>query len=127
MSLADSCREACPEVELYVVLGPYPVDLIRMSDSIPIDEAKNIMMKGMDLARSLVEEGRVIAIGEIGRPHFQVDDEIMQISNEIMQYGMECAKDAGCPVVLHTESSTPEQWQELAEMADSAGLPVRKW
>jgi TatD-related deoxyribonuclease len=84
------------------------------------------MMKGMELSKSLVDEGKTIAIGEIGRPHFPVSDEIMQCSNEILRYGMELAKDAGCPVVLHTESATVDVWKELAEMADSIGLPREK-
>jgi TatD-related deoxyribonuclease len=126
LSLADECRKACPELKVYVVLGPYPVDLLRMAERMSLQEAKDIMLKGMDLAREHVEEGRAIAIGEIGRPHFDVEAEIMQLSNEIMQYGMAAAKDGGCPVVLHTESATSGIWQELAEMADAQGLPREK-
>jgi TatD-related deoxyribonuclease len=122
ISLASSCEEVCPEVKTFVVLGPYPVDLIRMMDHMSMEQAKDIMFKGMDMARKYVEEGLAIAIGEIGRPHFPVEQEIMDCSNEILKYGMACAKDAGCPVVLHTESATDDVWQDLAVMADSVGL-----
>jgi TatD-related deoxyribonuclease len=122
LSLAEECRIECPELTVFVVLGPYPVDLIRMMDHMPASEAKDVMLKGMELARTHVEEGRAIAIGEIGRPHFPVERDIWDLSNEIMEYGMICAKDAGCPVVLHTESESDTVWQELAEIADSAGL-----
>ena len=110
------------DVKIFLSLGPYPVDLIRLSESMSIGEAKIIMMKGMDLAAKYVEEGKTIAIGEIGRPHFQVSQEIIEISNEILEYGMGLAKDVGCPVILHTESSTPDVCRELAEMADKVGL-----
>ena len=36
------------------------------------------------------------------------------------------AKDVGCPVVLHTESTTPEQCKELMEMGKYVGLPADK-
>jgi len=39
---------------------------------------------------------------------------------------MEVARDIGCPVVLHTESATPEVWKDLADMADKAGLARNK-
>lgn len=36
------------------------------------------------------------------------------------------AKEAGCPVVLHTESATPENMREFATMADKVGLQRNK-
>jgi TatD-related deoxyribonuclease len=109
-------------VKIFLSLGPYPVDLIRLSESMTIGEAKSIMMEGMDLAAKYFEEGKTVAIGEIGRPHFQVSPEIIEVSNEILEYGMGLAKDVGCPVILHTESSTPDVCRELAEIADKVGL-----
>jgi len=122
MALVESCNRECPDVTIFTVLGPYPVDLIRMMDHMSMAEAREIMVQGMELAKAYVEDGRAIAIGEIGRPHFQVSEEIWECSNEILKFGMECAKDAGCPAVLHTESASDTVWQELAELADSAGL-----
>ncbi len=39
---------------------------------------------------------------------------------------MKRAKDAGVPVVLHTESTTPDQCRKLAEMGKKVGLPSYK-
>jgi TatD-related deoxyribonuclease len=110
------------DVHIFLSLGPYPADLLRLSENMAIAEAKMIMMKGMELAAKYVKEGKTIAIGEIGRPHFQVSSEIIDVSNEILEYGMGLARDMGCPVILHTESSTPEVCRELAQMADKVGL-----
>lgn len=79
-------------------------------------------MNGMDLAAEYIEEGKAIALGEIGRPHFEVSEEIMEASNRIMKQGMEYAADLGCPVILHTESTTPETCEEFGMMADDVGL-----
>ena len=86
----------------------------------------DIMKAGMESAQRLVMEGKAVGIGEIGRPHFPVPTEIKDASNQIMIYGMQLAKEAGCPVVLHTESATPENMREMALMADKVGLPRNK-
>jgi TatD-related deoxyribonuclease len=125
LEMADKVRNET-EAVVYVTVGPYPVDLVHMVENMSLEDAKEIMLKGMDLAAGLVEDGAVVAIGEIGRPHFPVTDEIVQASNEILKHGMHMAKEVGCAVVLHTESATPETFKELAEMADSVGMDREK-
>ena len=121
LELADKARKAT-SVEIYVTLGPYPVDLIALEKRVGLQKAERILMDGMELAAEFVRAGQAVALGEIGRPHFDADQDIMFSSNKIMKYGMELATDLGCPVVLHTESATPDVCKELAQMADSAGL-----
>jgi TatD-related deoxyribonuclease len=84
--------------------------------------AKEIMIDAMEMAAQWVEEGKAIAIGEVGRPHFEVSEEVWQASNEILVHGMELANEKGCAIVLHTERSSPEGWKELASFADRAGI-----
>lgn len=110
------------EVRVFSTLGPYPVLLLGLSERYGVEGGKEIMMRGMEVAQKFVLEGRAIALGEIGRPHFPVSRQIADASNDILRYGMELAKEAGCAVVLHAEHSTPEQMMEFAKMADSVGL-----
>jgi TatD-related deoxyribonuclease len=114
------------DVKIFVTLGPYPVQLIRMTEHMPITLAVDVMKAAMDIAGDYVKEGKAIALGEIGRPHFPVSDEIINASNGIMRYGMEIAKDIGCAVVLHTESGTPNVCKDLAKMADGVGFPKER-
>ena len=83
--------------------------------------AIQMMKEGMESAARLVREGKAIAIGEVGRPHFEVPPEIMEASNDILRYGMSLAKEAGCPIVIHAETATPETMEDLGRMADSVG------
>ncbi len=125
LKLAERARNET-NVDTFVTLGPYPVDLIQLVDKVSLEKGISILKDGMKLAAEYVEEGKAIAIGEIGRPHFDVSEEILNASNEIMKYGMELAADIDCPVVLHTETTTPEQCKELGELADIVGLDRKK-
>jgi len=113
-------------VSVFVTVGPYPVDYLKLRGVFGRDKALEIMKKGMDEAAALCEDQQCIAIGEIGRPHFPVEKQAIEDSNEILLYGMEKAKDVGVPVVLHTESTTPRQCKELVDMGKKAGLPAHK-
>jgi TatD-related deoxyribonuclease len=121
VDLADKCRNALP-LQVLVTVGPYPVLLLSLAERHGLEKAIEIMKKGMEQAQRLVLDGKANGIGEIGRPHFPVPQEILDASNDIMRYGMELAKEAGCPVVLHTESATAETMADLGRIADAAGL-----
>ncbi|MBI4416151.1 MAG: TatD family hydrolase [Euryarchaeota archaeon] len=125
LKTADLVREQVG-VKVFVAVGPYPADLLRLDEKLGLAAGVAAMKRGMDLAATLVREGRATALGEIGRPHFRVASDLWQASNGILQYGMELARDVGCAVVLHTEDPTPETFAEFARMADAAGLPRGK-
>jgi TatD-related deoxyribonuclease len=125
LAMAEKVRKET-DVKVFVALGPYPVELIHFEKKHGLEKATEMMKEGVDLAASYVKEGKAIAIGEVGRPHFNVDKEIIEASNGVMYYAMCAAKDAGCPVILHTERATLESFKELAEMADKAGLEREK-
>jgi len=110
-------------VKAYATVGPYPVELLALAKVHGLGRAKEIMLAGMDLAAEYVRDGKALAIGEVGRPHFPVPAEELTASNEIMFHAMRLARENGCVVVLHTESATEASMREIAEMADRAGLP----
>lgn len=122
LAMAERVRSGT-SVKVYVALGPYPAEILSLAERHGLEGAKEAMMAGIDDAARLVEEERAVAIGEVGRPHFPVDEEVWEASNEVLEYAMGVARDVGCPVILHTESPTPETFAELAAMADRAGLP----
>lgn len=123
--IADEIRSKI-DVGVFVTVGPYPVDYLRLSEKFGRESAISIMKKGIDEAATLCDEKKCIGIGEIGRPHFEVDKQVIKDSNEIIFYGMQRAKEIDVPVILHTESATPAQFKEFAELGNKAGLPVNK-
>jgi len=109
-------------VRAYATVGPYPAEFLELAKRHGQEKAKDLMIGGMDIAAEYVSDGKALAIGEVGRPHFPVSSEVWSASNQILEHGMALAKRTGCAIVLHTESATPDNMRELAQMADRAGL-----
>ena len=123
LDMADEIRKKI-EIGVFVTVGPYPVDYLKLIEHLGREETISIMKKGMDEAAILCREKKTIAIGEIGRPHFPVEKNIIDDSNEILIYGMQKAKEV--PVVIHSESTTPDRCKELSEMGKKVGLSAEK-
>ena len=125
LSMAEKARELT-DLKVNVSVGPYPVLLISLAERFGLEKAERIMIKGMEDAASLVADGKANSIGEIGRPHFPVDDpKIMESSNRILLRGMELAHEVDCPVIIHCESEDYTDGS-LASLAKEAGLDVGK-
>jgi len=121
LSLAEKAKEAT-SLEINIAIGPYPVLILPLASHYGLEKAEEFMLEGMESAAKMVGEGKACAIGEIGRPHFSVPDDIWEASNRILLRGMEHAKELDCPVIIHSESGTPETNRSLSEIAKKAGL-----
>ncbi|MCL1904849.1 MAG: TatD family hydrolase [Methanomassiliicoccaceae archaeon] len=121
LSMAERARSST-ELKINVAVGPYPVLILPLAERFGLEKAEKMMISGMNIAAELVASGKANAIGEIGRPHFDVSEEITVSSNRILLHGMELAAENGCPVIIHCESGSPELMKELSEMAGSASL-----
>ncbi len=124
-SEAESIRDAVVEhtgLTVLLAVGPYPVTFIEMAREEGLQAAEEKMITGVELAAAHVLDGKADAIGEVGRPHFPVPEEIMEASNRIMTECMKSAKEASCAVVLHTEDPYPSMMSGIADLADGAGI-----
>ena len=115
-------------VRVFVALSPHPAEFTELLKAgVPIAEAAGIHRSALELAQRHVREGRAVAMGEVGRPHWRpVPDDVMAVANELMVHSFELARDAGCAVQIHAEAATPESFADLARHADRAGLPRSK-
>jgi len=75
--MADRVRNET-KLGVDVVLGPHPVLIMEMLRKMSLAEAIEVMKDGMEAAQRLVLEKKAVAIGEIGRPHFPVDPEVLE-------------------------------------------------
>lgn len=141
-TVSDSCtyQEAMELVVKYVdeintitpakafaVVGVHPAELSRrLKAGMDIEKAEIDMKSALENAQKLVIEGKAVGIGEIGRPHYEVNTEELDVHNRLITYAMQLAKEAECPVQLHTENAGPEQFLEFAKMAEEVGLPKHR-
>ena len=115
------------DVLAFAVVGAHPAELSRrVENGMELETAKKMMKGALKSAQELVIEGKAIAIGEIGRPHYEVSAEEMEVHKELMLYAMKLAADADCAVQLHTESADEKQFLEFGHIADEAGLKRSK-
>lgn len=107
---------------VWSAVGPYPLEVLEVAKVKGWDAATTFGKACFDAAGRLVQEGRAACIGEVGRPHFAVDEEAWRRSNDLLGYGMQVANDVGAPIMLHTEHAEVATMAEFAAMADAAGL-----
>lgn len=121
LAMAEAVRKAT-HLQVFVAIGPYPVELLGLRDSLGLNAAIETMRSGIDQAARLIAEKKAVAFGEIGRPHFPVPGDVLDACNRLLEYAMVRAKELGCAVVLHTEDPTPATFAEFAQIASRAGL-----
>ncbi|HNR25641.1 MAG TPA: TatD family hydrolase [Methanobacteriaceae archaeon] len=115
------------EVQAFAVVGSHPAELSRLvREGTTLEEGEELMRGALETAQEMVLEGQAVAIGEVGRPHYEITPKEMEIHNRLLLYAMELAKEADCPVQLHTESAGPDEFLEFAQLADQAGLKREK-
>ena len=103
------------------VLGVHPALISKLVEGgYTPAEARDIMQAGLDVAAEYVASGPALAI-KSGRPHYDVEEAVWEASNEVMRYAFDLAGEVGCAVQLHTEGG--EDFEEVAEWAESEGLP----
>jgi TatD-related deoxyribonuclease len=105
-------------VQIFAALGVHPS---RINEIKSIGRAKELMLKGIELAARLVTEQKATAIGEVGRPHYPVSPQEWIASNEILEFALETAKDADCGIIIHSESLS-STFDEISGMADKVGI-----
>lgn len=122
LRMAQEAHEAT-DVHVEAAVGPHPAELTQhLEAGLDLDEAEDAYQAGLRAARHLLEEGEAIALGEIGRPHYEVDDEVWEASNELFKQALSIAAELEVAAILHTETATPETMRTWASWADEVGL-----
>lgn len=121
LKMAEKIRSE-RNLAVVVTIGPYPLDYFHFLDA-DLDPEESLL-SGIDLAMDYIRKGKAHALGEIGRPHFDVEGRILEASNRIIIHGMELSSDVGNPVILHTEDLGNESYKELNSMAKQSNFPA---
>jgi len=124
----ETIKKNIDGVQVYGLVGVHPCEITTMVErGKSLEYIKEKVIGALNYARKLVEEYEfLVGIGEVGRPHFKVNEDVWKVSNEILLYCMEIARDIGCAIQIHGESASEEQFKEFRDMARSVNLNPEK-
>ncbi|MCI4373103.1 MAG: TatD family hydrolase [Thermoplasmata archaeon] len=123
--LAESIRTETG-VEVRCVVAPYPIDLVHVAPLIGLEPALALHREALDLAGRFVREGRAVALGEVGLPHFPVEEPVRHACESALDHAFSVAREADCPAVVHSADLDGEGYRSLAARAQRAGLPSHR-
>ena len=121
LRMAEEVRAAYG-IEVGVVLGPHPVAWEHQIEPLGLKRATELHIEAVNLALDHIETGDAVCLGEVGRPHYPVSDEIWSAANEMLREIMAMAAGAGTSIQLHVEDNGETTCRELATLCDEAGL-----
>jgi TatD-related deoxyribonuclease len=113
-------------IQVYLVVAPYPIDLIRSQESLGLAGAVSLARGAIDLAGRWVEDQRAVALGEVGKAHFVVSPQVEDALDEVFRYALGVARDVNCPAVVHCADLTADGYRELAQVAAQSSFPVHR-
>lgn len=104
-------------INAYVVIGVHPAEVAWMCEQFSAEKAVEIACRALDIAGGLISDGEAVAMGEVGRPHYEVSESVMDASMKVLSYALGVASELDCAVQLHTESIGAEGFDEFRELA----------
>ena len=88
---------------VYTVLGVHPAEISRLTERMNLEQAVTVMKAGLTCAARYVHEGKAVAL-KSGRPHYEVDPEILAASNEVLAHALSLAAECNCALQIHAET-----------------------
>ena len=119
--LAKKAREEGAKVA--VVAAPHPIELLKLSENNSLEKAQEVYLDCVSYCADLVSENKIVGLGELGRPHFPVEESVWSFSNDTLSKSLKIAKEVDAAVVLHTESADASVMKDLSSIADKLSFP----
>lgn len=123
ISMAEEIRST-HDLKVGVVLGPHPVVWEKQIVELGIDRSSELHMEAVSLALEYIDSGDAHCLGEVGRPHYPVEEEIWDMANEMLLEIMSMASSAKTSIQLHVEENNEETYLQLSKLCESSGLPL---
>ncbi|MAS17089.1 MAG: hypothetical protein CMA36_01560 [Euryarchaeota archaeon] len=123
ISMAEEIRRNF-DLEVGVVLGPHPVTWENQIANLGLKKSTELHLEAVSLALEHIDSGTANCLGEVGRPHYPVAEEIWEEANEMLLEILSMASSAKTSVQLHVEDNDDVTCQELSQLCRSAGLPL---
>ena len=130
ISIAERVRTET-DLSVRVLLGPHPAIIPHLATSLnnegnsnSLASACQIHRRSVEIAAERFEEGECVGIGEIGRPHWKVEDDVYEACEEAFVDALNIAKQVQAPVQLHVETGFEEVYANLEPIVRRHGPPL---
>lgn len=110
-------------ISVSVILGPHPVAWEHQIHTIGLEKSTTLHLEAIKLALEYISKGDAVCLGEVGRPHYPVDENIWEASNSLLLEIMKLAAEAEVSIQLHVEDNGEKTYSDLARLCDEATLP----
>ena len=105
-----------------VVLGPHPVAWEKQIPELGIEASSELHLEAVSLALEYIDSGHAHCLGEVGRPHYPVEEEIWERANDLLLEILSMASSSGTSVQLHVEEKNERTYSELNKLCMSSGI-----
>jgi TatD-related deoxyribonuclease len=109
-------------ITVSVILGPHPVAWEHQIHTMGLEKSSFLHLQAVKIALEYISSGHAICLGEVGRPHYPVSDEIWDASNDLLLKIMKLAAEAKTSIQLHVEDNGEKTYSDLAILCDKAKL-----
>ena len=121
VSMADEVRREFG-LEVGVVLGPHPVAWEKQIPELGIEASSELHLEAVSLALEYIDSGHAHCLGEVGRPHYPVREEIWERANDLLLEILSMASSSRTSVQLHVEENGHTTYNELSQLCMSSGI-----
>ena len=122
ISMAEEVRREFG-LEVGVVLGPHPVAWEKQIPDLGIEESTELHLEAVSLALDYIDAGNAHCLGEVGRPHYPVEEEIWTRANDLLLEILKMASLSKTSVQLHVEENHKKTYNDLSELCNLSGIP----
>jgi len=109
------------DAKSYPIIGLHPAEFHHLIINFGKEKAFEIALDALNEIENRISENLAFGIGEVGRPHYEVDKEITDMSNQFLIEVLKVSKRLKCPVQLHTETFDEKKFIELGDMVKKHG------
>ena len=125
ISMADDVRREFG-LEVGVVLGPHPVAWEKQIPDLGIEESTELHLEAVSLALDYIDAGNAHCLGEVGRPHYPVEEEIWTRANDLLLEILKMASLSKTSVQLHVEENHKKTYNDLRDLCNLSGIPSER-
>ena len=125
ISMADEVRTEFG-LGVGVVLGPHPVVWEKQIPELGIKASSELHLEAVSLALEYIDSGHAHCLGEVGRPHYPVREEIWTRANDLLLEILSMASSSRTSVQLHVEENDEKTYSELSQLCMSSGIPYER-